>query len=117
MSLEAKIEALTTALNENTAALKGAKAPAAAGKTTPATTTTGKGAAKPKNTIDQVKAAAVKVKDGISTEKAKELIASEDGGNATELAKIKPENYDKFVAACEAALEEAAGSGEDEGGL
>lgn len=115
MSLEAKIEALTTALNENTAALKGAKAPAAAaGKTAPAAGKTA--AAKPKNTIDQVKAAAVKVKDTLGTDKAKELIADEEGGGATELAKIKPENYDRFVAACEAALTEAENAN-DEGGL
>lgn len=102
MSLEAKIEALTAAVEANTAALKGAKGGA------PGTADPGKGksgktsAVVPKNNIEAVKAAAVKVKDKLGREKAKELIA--DPGMAEELAKMKPENYDAFVSACEAAL-------------
>lgn len=115
MSLEAKIESLIEALNANTAALKGAK-PGSTG-TGDTASKGGKGGKsapaeeKPKHNAEQVKAAAVKVKDKLGTSAAKDLI--KEVGKADELMKIKPENYDAFVAAAEKAL---AGADEEEGG-
>lgn len=54
-----------------------------------------------KYTAEQVKAAAVKVKDELGTRAAKDLIAKH---GAPELAKLKPENYDAFVAEAEELL-------------
>lgn len=109
MSLEAKLEALTAAVLANTEALKGAKgAPAASGKpgkTSPAEKTS-------KFTPEQVKAAAVKVKDKLGTGEAKRLI--KEVGKADELMKIEVGNYDAFIAACEKAV--AAAEEPEDGG-
>lgn len=97
------LEDNTAALNANTAAL--GKAPAAAATTTTkATTTKAEKAEKvaPKNTVEKVKAAAVKVKEKFGSAAAKELIKTV--GLAAELKDIKPENYDAFVDACETQL-------------
>jgi len=64
-----------------------------------------------KYTAEQVKTIAVKVKDELGTKAAKELI----GKYAPELAKIKPVDFDAFVADCEAALDPDAGGNDDDG--
>lgn len=127
---------LEQALNENTAAMRDliAALGGAAGKTAAA----GKGAAddaadKPTTTrrrsaankdaeektkaskysAEDVKAAAVKVKEELGTKAAKQLI--KDHG-ADELAALKPEKYDAFVDACEKALNgDDDGEGEEDG--
>jgi len=96
------IEANTAALEANTKAQ--AAGGAAAGKAATggkATTTKDKPAA-PKYSAEEVKAAAVRVKDAFGQPAAKELI--KEAGKADELKAIKPENYDAFVEACEAKL-------------
>lgn len=112
-NLLAALEANTAALNAHTAALKGSSVSAAsAGGAEPegkpaATTKPAKGGkaaaadkpAAPKNTVEQVKAAAVLVKEKFGSAAAKELI--KEVGKAAELKDIKPENYDAFVEACE----------------
>ena len=126
MSLEQVIAENTAAVRELIAALA-ANGGAAASTTAPAAdkeekeekaekTTRTRRSAKTeesapvsKYTAEQVKAAAVKVKDELGTAEAKKLIKS--AGKADELAAIKPENYDAFIAACEAAI-----NGEDDGG-
>jgi hypothetical protein len=103
------IEANTAALEASTKALAAAGGTAAAGKaatTTKTTTTKADKPAAPKYSAEEVKAAAVKVKDAFGQPAAKELI--KESGKADELKAIKPENYDAFVEACEAKL--AAGN-------
>jgi hypothetical protein len=114
------LENLLAALEKNAAALEAnTKALTAAGGTAAAATSTGKAAdtkktsttkadkpAAPKYTAEEVKAAAVKVKDAFGQPAAKELI--KEAGKADELKSIKPENYDAFVEACEEKL--AAGN-------
>lgn len=112
MSLEDKIKENTDAIRELTKALQGKAATAPkAGATAGAVA----GKKKPKNTFEQVMAAAVKVKKEISIEGAKFLIAKH---GADELKLLKPENFDDFVADCEAAIEagEVAGMDGDGGG-
>lgn len=119
MSIEQTLAALTAAIEANTAAILAsstnapAEAPAAAkeeSKPAPRTRKAAPAAAKeevaPKYTAEQVKAAAVKVKNEKGTKVAKDLIAEH---GAAELAKLKPENYEAFVLAAEALL-----AGEDD---
>lgn len=105
--LEEKIDALTAAVKENTAAILGkggAAAPAAGAKGPgrPAGAT-----AKPKFTAEQVKAAVVGVKESKGTDVAKALIS--DAG-AKDLADLltKSAKFADVMAACEAALAEEA---------
>ena len=123
MSLEEQIKALTEAVQANTEAIKAAGGSAAAAtsnskaadaETTSASTGTGRGRGRPAKdktveepslTAEQVKAKAVQVKDKLGTPKAKELITK----YAPELAKIKPADFEAFVADCDKAL-----NGEDE---
>lgn len=120
MSLEQALNENTAAMRELIAALGGATANA--GKGAAATETEGKTprTRKPKAddaedtkgktskyTAEDVKAAAVKVKDELGTKVAKQLIA--DHG-ADELAKLKPAVYEDFINACEKAL-----NGDDDG--
>lgn len=116
MSLEAAIATLTAAVEANTAALLGksggGKSSAGAdddgAKTSTRRRTSTKSDDKPKYTADDVKAAAVKVKEELGTKAAKDLI--KDHG-ADELAKLKPAVFADFI--------EAAGkllAGDDDGG-
>jgi len=119
MSLEEQIKALTEAVQANTEAIKaaGGSAAAASGK---AETTSARGRGRPpkadnkgdENTLtaEQVKAKAVQVKDKLGTPEAKKLINK----FAPELAKIKPDDYEAFVAACDKAL--SGESDDDDGG-
>lgn len=115
MSLEALLTRLADSLDANTAALTGKSAGAATGKgkTDEGTTTTRRrssktdeDAPKSKYTADDVKAAAVKVKEKLGTTTAKEIIAEH---GAEELAKLKPAVFDDFVEACQKALDDADG--------
>lgn len=131
MSLETLIANLTAAVEANTAAVLGKASTGKAAATKDddagegATTTRRRRSStkdddagdskKSKYTAEQVKAAAVKVKEDLGTKVAKQLIA--DHG-AEELAKLKPENYDAFVEACEKALNAGDDDGnDDDGGL
>jgi len=67
-----------------------------------------------KYTVEQVKAAAVKVKDELGTKAAKQLI--KDHG-ADELAALKPEAYEDFINACEKALNAEDGNDDDSDSL
>lgn len=129
MSLEQALNENTAAMRELIAALGGANVGAgkgAAGAETEAKTTT-RSRSKPKNddvedakaktskyTAEDVKAAAVKVKDELGTKAAKQLIA--DHG-ADELAKLKPAAYEDFINACEKALNGDGDGDEDGDGL
>jgi hypothetical protein len=125
-NLLASIDGLRTDVAALTAALAagGIAAPAAAAAevtSKPAASAKGgKGkpaaAAKPepKYTVEEVAAAAVRVKDEIGTAAAQELIKS--AGKADKLKEMKPENFDAFVEAAEALLAEQtadAGAGDD----
>lgn len=69
----------------------------------------------PKYTAEDVKAAAVKVKEELGTKTAKDLIKKH---GADELAKLKPDAYADFIADCEKALKgEDGGAGDDDDGL
>jgi hypothetical protein len=112
------LENLLKAIEANTAALEAnTKSQAAGGKaatTTKATATKDTKPTAPKFSAEEVKAAAVKVKDAFGQPAAKELI--KEFGKADELKAIKPENYDAFVEACEkklAAGEEAPETTDD----
>lgn len=108
--LLAALNANTEALNAHTAALGGAAAAPAAAAAAPAADKKPAGgkkatapdkkpeAAQPKHSVEEVKAAAVAVKEKFGSPAAKELIANV--GKADELKNIKPENYDAFVKAC-----------------
>lgn len=115
MSLEQNIVDLIAALNANTAALTGA-APVTKATATPekaATTKTTKTTAKAKSkfTEAEVKAAAVKLVDAKGRPFAKEII----GEFAKELAAIKEEQYDAFIARVEEALADEGEGEEDDG--
>lgn len=122
MSLEAEIKALREAIEANTAAVLGGKSAGAAksskdeGADEPKTTRTRRSSAnkdeeaKSKYTAEDVKAAAVKVKDELGTKAAKQLI--KDHG-ADELAALKQAAYEDFIKACEKALN--GDEGDDEG--
>jgi hypothetical protein len=125
MSLEQVIQANTDAINALIATLKGGVPAAGAAATETTATTTdkpkrgrpsaadkAKEADQPKNNAETVKAAAVRVKDTLGTKAAKELIKKH---GAEELAKLKPEAYDAFVADAEEMLkpEEPAGDDDD----
>lgn len=125
MSLEDAIRANTEAVNKLTALLTDLRISAVRSVTTeseaedvPEKTTGRRGAAKTdkadkaekvkeetkstsKFTAEHVKAAAVKVKDKLGTDKAKKLIA--DHG-AEKLDALKPEVYDDFIDAAEKLL-------------
>jgi hypothetical protein len=128
MSLEQAIKENTETMRELIAALGASGGKANAGKAgddegTKTTTTRTRRTTKTdddkggsKYTAEQVKTIAVKVKDELGTKAAKELI----GKYAPELAKIKPADFDAFVADCETALDpDAGGNGndDDDGGL
>ena len=141
MSLEQALNENTVALNTLIALIKGGSLSAAAGKgsddageakggktnksdddgetkTTRSRKSSSKAADEAKSskfTAEDVKVAAVKVKDALGTKEAKRLIAEH---GAEELAKLKPENYEDFINACEAALKgDDDDNGDDEDGL
>lgn len=124
MSIEKLLGDLIEAVNANTEALKagGASGGTSAGGDEGGKAATGRGRGraaskddKPKHTAEDVKAAAVKVKEELGTKQAKDLIKKH---GADELAKLKPEVYDAFIADCEAALNGDGGEGgDDDGGL
>lgn len=108
MSIEKLLGDLIEAVNANTEALKsGGGTGGKAGNDEAGTTARGRGRSaaskddKPKHTAEDVKAAAVKVKEELGTKDAKALIKKH---GAEELAKLKPEVYDAFIADCEKAL-------------
>ena len=80
-------------------------------KSNKAEETEAKSAKSSKFTAEDVKVAAVKVKDALGTKEAKRLIAEH---GAEELAKLKPEVYEDFINACEAALKGDDDNGDDE---
>ncbi len=100
--------AVSTTTTSTKAAPAAGKAAPAAGKAAPAAAGKGK---VPKHTAEDVKAFAVRVKDEIGMDEAKNLIKT--AGKADELASIKPANYDAFVAAAEELLE-GGGAAEEE---
>lgn len=116
--LEVKIDALTDAVKELTGVMRGgASAPAAAaapGKSAAA----GKKAeaAAPMHTAEEVKKAAIAVRDALGAPVAQKLIT--EHGKAAKLADVKPAQFTALVTACNAALAEAeanAAAGEDDG--
>lgn len=115
--LEQKIEALIVALDKNTAALTGGKAPAAASAPTAAA---GKPAAKPaaapKVTQEQVaeKASALKDAQGMPAVRA---LFKEHGAEDGKIASVPKANYAGLIAAIDAALAggEPEAAEEDEG--
>ncbi|AEY69586.1 hypothetical protein AH2_00076 [Burkholderia phage vB_BceS_AH2] len=131
MSIEKLLGDLIDAVNANTEALKAGGGAASSGKNADdggsASTGRGRGrgASSNKNaddgdsggkkyTADDVKAAAVKVKEKLGTKEAKKLIS--DHG-ADELAKLEPKVFAAFIADCEKALkadEDGGGNGDDE---
>lgn len=125
MSIEKLIGDLIEAVNANTEAIKAAGTgsggkPSTGGDEDKATTGKGgrgRAAAKtegPKYTAEDVKAAAVKVKEELGTKAAKDLIKKH---GADELAKLKPDTYADFIADCEKALNGGDENVDEEGGL
>lgn len=124
MAIESLIEKLIAALEANTAAQGGAKATSTkktedAGGDEDGTKTTkgGKGGKAPKHDAEQVKAVAVKLMDVTDRKTAVALIKKH---GADQLADLKPEKYDAFVAAAEKLIEEKEGGdgdGDGDGGL
>lgn len=122
MSLEQALSENTAAMRDLIAALGGAAAKGGAkggdADDKPATTrrrASNKDAdddkgGKGKYSAEDVKAAAVKVKDELGTKAAKKLIS--DHG-AEELALLKPAVYEDFINACEKALNGDEGDGDD----
>ena len=109
MSLESLIESLIGALNANTEAHGGKP-----GKGAAATATKGASAPKAdaKITMEQVKAAIVKVKDAHGKPAAVKII--KDAGGALELAAIKPAKFAAVMAACDEIMNsDDAEEGED----
>lgn len=102
MALEDKLDANTAAMEKLTAALLGSKPAPGGGKG--GTTTTP--AAEPKISFEDLTKLALRVRNEISVDKAKELI--KDAGKAKELKAVAKENFDALAAACNTALEEAA---------
>lgn len=102
MSLEQAIQALTEAVNANTAALKGGKA-LAGGKTEPAKEKTGYEA---KYSKADMQAALNEVKEKVSTADAKKII--KEVGGADKMADITdPATIDKVYEAAKGKLKEA----------
>lgn len=127
MSLEQAIQANTEAINRLIEALSNVKLVAeskTAEAAEPEAKQTRRGrppkaeaeASQPvsKYTIEEVKAAAVKVKSEKGVKVAKQLI--KDHG-AEQLADLKPEQFDAFVKACEAVLNGGDDEGEEEDDL
>lgn len=122
MAIESLIEKLIAALEENTAALSGAKTTTKSSSKTDegddegkkTTSTKGKGKAAPKHDAEAVKAVAIKLMDAIDKPTAKKLI-KKHGADA--LADLKPEVYDAFVAEAEKMISEQEGGGEGDGDL
>lgn len=127
MSIEKLLGDLIEAVNANTEALKAAGGAASSGGKANKgddeggeKASTGRGRGRPaktedegsskKYTAEQVKAAAVKVKEKLGTKAAKDLIKKH---GADELASLEAEVYAAFIADCEKALKAAE---EDEGG-
>lgn len=109
MALEQLLTTLIASLDANTAALKGAKAPAAGAATTAKTTAT----KVPEIEFDALKVAAGKVSAKHGKPYAKKMI--KDVGGASELATVKPEKFGALYKAFEAALAETAPAEEEEG--
>lgn len=109
MSLEEKLDSNTAALDRLTAALQG-KATSAVAGVVAGTKVPPKAAvpAKPKKTTEEVMAMAVQVKNTISQDAAKFLIAKH---GAAALKELKPAAYDAFYADCEVAIEAGAVEG------
>jgi hypothetical protein len=103
MSLEQAIQALTEAVNANTAALKGGKAPAA-GKTE--TKAEGKTGYEAKYSKADMQAALNEVKEKVSTADAKKII--KEVGGVDKMADITdPATIDKVYEAAKGKLKEA----------
>lgn len=119
MSIEAAIEALTKAVEANTAAIKagGGAAAATPGKADKAAATSGKAdkVVKSKYTLDQVKAAIVKVRETQGTPAAKAIIG--DAGQSDKMDNIDPANFEAVIKACEKALAEDGEPADDNDGL
>lgn len=107
MSIEQALAALTAALEANTAALGGAKAAPAAGKTDkPAAGKAAAAAYEPKHTKEEMQAALAEVKEKAGTPAAKEIIT--EIGKAAKMAEITdPKIIDACYAAAKAKLAEA----------
>lgn len=126
MSLEAAINSLREAVEANTAALLGKSGGKSGGDDDGAKTTRTRSTSKAKAddakatkyTAEDVKAAAVKVKEELGTKAAKDLI--KDHG-ADELAKLKPAVFADFIEAAGKLLAgedgDDGGSGDDDDGL
>ena len=126
MSIEKLLGDLIEAVNANTEAIKASGGGAASGGKggkgdDEGGTSTSRGRRAPSNknaddgdsggkkyTAEQVKAAAVKVKEKLGTKAAKDLIKKH---GADELANLEPEVFAAFIADCEKALK-----ADDEGG-
>jgi hypothetical protein len=113
-TLNANVATLAAAMAAGGVATSSAPAAAAAEVTSNKPAASGKGGkggkatapakVEPKYTVEEVAAAAVRVKDEIGTAAAQELIKS--AGKADKLKEMKPENFDAFVEAAEALLAE-----------
>lgn len=118
MSLEDKIEALTIAINANTAALSGGAASTTNAASTKASTTKGKtSASKPKRSIEEAQAAVTKIKDEFGLENAKDVLKS---CKVEKLASITDATAEKVFAAAEAKYEElscSSGDTDEEDGI
>jgi len=113
MSLEDKLDANTQAVKELTLALLGKKPGAA----TPAATTgaPAKPPAPPRKstaTLESVTNAAVRVREELSEADAKNIIR--EVGGAEKLKEIPSSKWDAVIAACEAALANAAATPADD---
>ena len=99
MSLEEVMTKLTVALEANTKAFLASRGATGGGGNGGTTTIT----KPPKGpTLDDLKAAAVRVADAKGKPFAKKII--KDVGKAAELAAVKPENFPALIAAFEKAL-------------
>ena len=128
MSIEKLLGDLIEAVNANTEALKAGGGAASSGATDTtkgdADKPAGRGRGRPagktddggkKFTADDVKAAAVKVKEELGTKTAKDLIKKH---GADELAKLEPSVFAAFIADCEKALKgDGDGDGDGDDGL
>lgn len=114
MSLEDELAANTKALNRLADAYEKAGGGAATTTTAKTGTKTGtKTADKPKNTVEQMKAAVMEVKEKVGSDEAKALIekmAGKKGAKLADLANL-PAKFDETVAEAEALL---GAAGDDE---
>lgn len=102
MAIEEVMERLTAALDRNTEALGGAKAPKGAATAAASKPATGTAA---KVTIEEVKAAIMEVKAKFNRAACLKII--KDVGGASEIAQIKSAKFGAVIAACKEKLEPA----------